>query len=153
MGATAGGDAACACAAVASRRRGLPVAAKEDRGLCWPARRRRVGWRRAQPRPHRRRRRLELGLWTLWRAGPRRPADSAAAKEGRGLGWPARRRRVGWRRAQPRPHRRRRCLYLGRWRTRPLRPRRGHVGPDAAQEDRGVGEPAEHASLLAASLF
>ena len=51
---------------------------------------------RAQPRPHRRRRRLELGLWRLWPAGPRRPAGPAAAQEGRGLGWPARRRCVGW---------------------------------------------------------
>ena len=40
-----------------------PVAAEEDRGLCWSARRRRVGWRGSQPRRHRRRRRLELGLW------------------------------------------------------------------------------------------
>ena len=49
-----------------------------------------------QPRRHRRRRRLELGRWRLWPVGPRRRAEPAAAQEDRGLGWPARRRCVGW---------------------------------------------------------
>ena len=39
---------------------------------------------------------------------------------------------------QPRPHCRRRRLYLGRGRPRLPRPRRGPVEPAAAQEDRGA---------------
>ena len=35
----------------------------------------------AQPRPHRRRRRLELGHGRRWLAGPRRQADPVAAQE------------------------------------------------------------------------
>ena len=64
--------------------------------------------------PRRRRQCLELGLWRARPAGPRRRAGPAAAQEGRGLGWPARRRCVGGTRPQPRPHRRRRRLHLGR---------------------------------------
>ena len=95
-----------------------------------------------QPRPHRRRRCLELGLGRLWPAGPRRRAGPAAAEEGRGLCWPARRRCVGGRLPQHRHHRRRRRLYLGRGRRRLPRPRRGPVEPAAAEEDRDVGAGA-----------
>ena len=65
-----------------------------------------------------------------------------AAQEGRGLCWPARRRCVGRRLPQPRHHRRRRHLYLGRRLSRRPRPRRGPVEPAAAQEGRGVGAGA-----------
>ena len=129
------------------RRRAEPATAQEDRGLCWPARRRCDGWKMAQPRPHRRRQCLELGRWSLWPAGPRRRAGPAAAQEGRGLGWPARRRCVGRRRSQHR-HQFRRRLYLGQGRPRLSRPRRGPVEPAAAQEDRGVGAGAVRRAYL-----
>jgi hypothetical protein len=58
----------------------MPAAAQEGRDLCWPARRRYVAGMRPQPRPHRRRRRLELGRRRLGRAGPRRPGAPVAVR-------------------------------------------------------------------------
>ena len=73
---------------------------------------------------HRRRRRLELGRWRGWPAGPRRPAEPAAAEEGRGFCRAARRHCVGGMRPQPCHHRRWQCLELGWWRLWPVGPRR-----------------------------
>ena len=84
-----------------------------------------LGWRWPQHRPHRRWRRLELGLWRArrWPVGSRRRSEPAAAQEGGGVGWAARRRCVGWKVPQHRHHRRRRRLELGQWSRRPVGPR------------------------------
>ena len=219
------------------------AAAEEDRGPCWPARRRGLGWAAPQHRHHCGRQRLELGQWRSgklghgdrqqqllpkkvealagrrvvvvsawrsaqhpplpptapsgagameslanWATATRRPSRyrrrsrpllgsasslcrlesttaspspptavsgagatdeqaswatatrrPVAAEEGRGLGWPARRRCVGGSIPQPRTHGRWRCLCLGQGRPRLPRTRRGPVGPAAAQEGGGMG--------------
>ena len=67
--------------------------------------------------------------------------EPGAAEEDRGFGWPARRRRVGWRGSLPRHHRRRRCLELGQWSLGHAGPRRP-AGPAAAQEGQRLGGAA-----------
>ena len=66
--------------------------------------------------------------WRRRPVGPRRRAGPVAAGAGRGLGWAARHRCVGWTPPHPRQHRRRRRLELGLWIPRPARPRRPGAG-------------------------
>mmetsp|Transcript_31616 Transcript_31616/g.99390 ORF Transcript_31616/g.99390 Transcript_31616/m.99390 type:complete len:208 (+) Transcript_31616:367-990(+) len=106
------------------RRRGAPAAAAGDRRLCRPPREGGVGGREPRRRNHRRRRRLELGRGDGRAPRPRGLPKPEAPSEDRGARLAARRRRLGGRRALPRPHVRRRRLQLGVRRTGAARARR-----------------------------